>query len=156
MLALTLAEMRAIKQHFVERGRDPTDAELECLAQTWSEHCKHKIFAAPIEHTDARGHTELIEEGLVRRYIRGATDARAEARRAAGLDPEDEPFLVSVFHDNAGVVRCAARDHLVYKVETHNSPSALDPYGGAMTGIVGVNRDSFGTGRGADLLANVW
>ncbi|MFO0632470.1 MAG: hypothetical protein U0168_06440 [Nannocystaceae bacterium] len=63
---------------------------------------------------------------------------------------------MSVFHDNAGVVRFTDADHLVYKVETHNSPSALDPYGGAMTGIVGVNRDSFGTGLGADLLTNVW
>ncbi len=156
MLALTLAEMQAVQRHFIERGRDPTDAELECLAQTWSEHCKHKIFAAPIEHTDAGGHTTRIEEGLFKRFIRGATEAVAERRRAEGLDPEAEPFLVSVFHDNAGVVRCTDQDHLVYKVETHNSPSALDPYGGAMTGIVGVNRDSFGTGRGADLLANVW
>lgn len=156
MLALTLAEMQAIQRHFAERGRDPTDAELECLAQTWSEHCKHKIFAAPIEHTDAEGRTTVIEEGLFRRFIRGTTEAVAEARRRRGLDPEGEPFLVSVFHDNAGVVRATEQDHLVYKVETHNSPSALDPYGGAMTGIVGVNRDSFGTGRGADLLANVW
>ncbi len=156
MLALSLAEMQAIQRHFAERGRDPTDAELECLAQTWSEHCKHKIFAAPIEHTDAHGRTTVIEEGLFRRYVRGTTEAVDAARRSAGLDPEGAPFLVSVFHDNAGVVRCTDQDHLVYKVETHNSPSALAPYGGAMTGIVGVNRDSFGTGRGADLLANVW
>src|SRR6185436_3640708 len=78
------------------------------------------------------------------------------ARTASRVDPEGEDFLVSVFIDNAGVVRFTEQDHLVYKVETHNSPSALDPYGGAMTGIVGVNRDSFGTGLGADLLANVW
>ncbi len=156
MLALTLHEMQAIKAHFVERGRDPTDAELECLAQTWSEHCKHKIFAAPVELRDDHGRREVIEEGLFRRYIRGATEAVATRRQADGIDPPGEPFLVSVFHDNAGVVRLSEADHLVYKVETHNSPSALDPYGGAMTGIVGVNRDSFGTGRGAELLANVW
>ncbi|MEM7158749.1 MAG: AIR synthase-related protein [Myxococcota bacterium] len=156
MLALSLAEMKAIQAHFVERGRDPTDAELECLAQTWSEHCKHKIFAAPIDYTDAEGNREQIEEGLFKRYIRGTTEAVAQRRQREGLDPKDAPFLVSVFHDNAGVVRCSDADHIVYKVETHNSPSALDPYGGAMTGIVGVNRDSFGTGRGADLLANVW
>jgi len=155
VLALTVQEMRAIAAHFRERGRDPTDAELECLAQTWSEHCKHKIFASPIdvhEGSDVR----RIERGLFRTYIRGATEAIAEARLASGLDTADEPWLVSVFHDNAGVVRFTADDHLVYKVETHNSPSALDPYGGAMTGIVGVNRDSFGTGLGADLLTNVW
>ena len=156
MLALSLSEMKAIAAHFAERGRDPTDAELECIAQTWSEHCKHKIFSAPIELTEADGSVRTVEEGLFRRYIRGATAAVAEAREKAQVDPDDASFLVSVFHDNAGVVRFTEADHLVYKVETHNSPSALDPYGGAMTGIVGVNRDSFGTGRGADLLTNVW
>ncbi len=156
VLALTLAEMRAIQAHFVERGRDPTDAELECLAQTWSEHCKHKIFASPIAYTDPAGETRVIERGLFRSFVRAATEEVAAARGAAGCDPVGEEFLVSVFHDNAGVVRFTGEDHLVYKVETHNSPSALDPYGGAMTGIVGVNRDSFGTGLGADLLTNVW
>lgn len=156
MLALSLAEMQTIAAHFRGLGRDPTDAELECLAQTWSEHCKHKIFAAPIDFVEEDGSCTRIQEGLFRRYIRGATEAIAEAREASGVDAQGEPFLVSVFHDNAGVVRFTESDHLVYKVETHNSPSALDPYGGAMTGIVGVNRDSFGTGRGADLLTNVW
>lgn len=155
LLALSLVEMRAIAEHFRAVGRDPTDAELECLAQTWSEHCKHKIFAAPIEvATD--GEVRRIERGLFRTFVRGATERIAAERRASGLDTDAEPWLVSVFHDNAGVVRFSPDDHLVYKVETHNSPSALDPYGGAMTGIVGVNRDSFGTGRGADLLTNVW
>lgn len=155
VLALTLEEMRAIASHFRERGRDPTDAELECLAQTWSEHCKHKIFASPIDVHDG-GDVRRIERGLFRTFIRGATESVARARLESGLDTADAPWLVSVFHDNAGVVRFTADDHLVYKVETHNSPSALDPYGGAMTGIVGVNRDSFGTGLGADLLTNVW
>lgn len=148
LLALSLAEMREIRRHFTGLGRDPTDAELECLAQTWSEHCKHKIFAAPITYTGPDGQTREIERGLFKQYIRGATEAVAAAR--------GDDFLVSVFHDNAGVVRFTEADHLVYKVETHNSPSALDPYGGAMTGIVGVNRDSLGTGLGADLLTNVW
>ncbi len=157
VLALSLLEMRAIADHFRSLDRDPTDAELECIAQTWSEHCKHKIFAAPIEvHRGGGGGVRRIERGLFRTYVRGATEAIAAARIAAGLDTEDAPWLVSVFHDNAGVVRFTDVDHLVYKVETHNSPSALDPYGGAMTGIVGVNRDSFGTGLGADLLTNVW
>jgi phosphoribosylformylglycinamidine synthase subunit PurSL len=156
LLALSTAEMRAVQRHFSELGREPTDAELECLAQTWSEHCKHKIFAAPIEYTDPYGATKLLDRGLFKTFIAGATEAVASARKAQSLDAAGEDFLVSVFSDNAGVVRFTERDHLVYKVETHNSPSALDPYGGAMTGIVGVNRDSFGTGLGADLLANVW
>ena len=156
ILALSVVEMRAIQAHFTGISRDPTDAELECLAQTWSEHCKHKIFAAPIEYTDPTGKKQLLERGLFKTFIAGTTETIARARTAAHADPEGEDFLVSVFSDNAGVVRFTERDHLVYKVETHNSPSALDPYGGAMTGIVGVNRDSFGTGLGADLLANVW
>ncbi|TPV95802.1 MAG: phosphoribosylformylglycinamidine synthase [Myxococcales bacterium FL481] len=155
MLALSVAEMRVIQGHFADLGRDPTDAELECLAQTWSEHCKHKIFASPISYAEGGGDAELIETGLFRTHIRGCTEAIAAARESEGVDG-DAPFLVSVFHDNAGVVRFTEQDHLVFKVETHNSPSALDPYGGAMTGIVGVNRDSFGTGVGADLLTNVW
>lgn len=157
MLALSLAEMRAIAEYFKQEGRDPYDAELECFAQTWSEHCKHKIFASPIEYRAAADASpELIEEGIFSRYIRGATSKVARDRQEAGLDPKDESFLVSVFHDNAGVVRFSDTHHLAYKVETHNSPSALDPYGGSMTGIVGVNRDSYGTGRGAELLTNVW
>ena len=89
---------------------------------------------------------------IFRTYIRGTTRAVEEAIRAR----EGKSWLVSVFHDNAGVIEATERWHLVYKVETHNSPSALDPYGGAITGIVGVNRDPFGTGMGSDLLANTW
>ncbi|HEX4822748.1 MAG TPA: AIR synthase-related protein [Candidatus Polarisedimenticolaceae bacterium] len=154
LLALTLPEMRALRDHFRDAasdpgrtaaglGADPTDVEVECVAQTWSEHCKHKIFNATITYHEPGKTPEKIPS-LFATYIRGATKTIAS------------PWLVSVFHDNAGVVAFDDEDHLVYKVETHNSPSALDPYGGAMTGIVGVNRDPFGTGRGAELLANVW
>jgi phosphoribosylformylglycinamidine synthase len=162
LLALSLDEMRTIRDHFKRRQRDPgrqqldlpgspTDVELECLAQTWSEHCKHKIFNATIHYEDAGGPVQTIRS-LFDTYIKGATkqiDRAVRERDGAG-------WLVSVFHDNAGVVAFDEQRHLVYKVETHNSPSALDPYGGAITGIVGVNRDPFGTGLGADLLANVW
>jgi phosphoribosylformylglycinamidine synthase len=163
LLALNLAEMRAIRDHFVSaaahdpgRGRAeldhrPTDVELECLAQTWSEHCKHKIFQATIAHHDDRARPETIRS-LFSTYIRKATSEIDLAAR----ERDGRSWLVSVFHDNAGVVAFDDAMHLVYKVETHNSPSALDPYGGAITGIVGVNRDPFGTGIGADLLVNVW
>jgi phosphoribosylformylglycinamidine synthase len=161
LLALDLREMRAIRDHFRRRaedpartrlglGADPTDVELECLAQTWSEHCKHKIFNATIRYQHDEGAPETIDS-LFKSYIRRTTeeiDARLRERGGS--------WLVSVFHDNAGVVAFDDRIHLVYKVETHNSPSALDPYGGAITGIVGVNRDPFGTGIGAELLVNVW
>ncbi len=162
LLALSLDEMRAIRDHFLAAGADPrrrrlglgdrpTDVELECLAQTWSEHCKHKIFNATIRYREDGGAPEVIDS-LFQRYIRGATEAVVRALESGG----ESSWLVSVFHDNAGVVAFDDAIHLVYKVETHNSPSALDPYGGAITGIVGVNRDPFGTGRGADLIENVW
>ena len=162
LLALTLAEMKAVRDHFrgaakdhrrVEAGlsQNPTDVELECIAQTWSEHCKHKIFSATVTYREPGRPAETIRS-LFATYIRGATEAvDRDVVEATGRS-----WLVSVFHDNAGVVAFDDRDHLVYKVETHNSPSALDPYGGAITGIVGVNRDPFGTGRGSELAANVW
>jgi phosphoribosylformylglycinamidine synthase len=162
LLALTAEEMRTVRDFFVAaaksgRRRDaglteaPTDAELECLAQTWSEHCKHKIFNATITYREAGKAPEEIRS-LFKTCIRGTTEAVDAAIRAR----EGKSWLVSVFHDNAGVIAATAKYHLVYKVETHNSPSALDPFGGAITGIVGVNRDPFGTGLGADLLSNVW
>ena len=154
-LSLSLSEMEAIRayyqqSHVAARRRElglpasPTDAELECLAQTWSEHCKHKIFNATIHYSEG-GRTETVHS-LFDTCIRGATEKVAER-----VD-----WLISVFHDNAGVIRLDDTRNLVFKVETHNSPSALDPYGGAITGIVGVNRDPFGTGRGAALAVNVW
>jgi len=162
LLSLSLIEMTTIRDHFLGAGKEsarqaldlgpsPTDAELECLAQTWSEHCKHKIFNATITYSEGEGPPEIIDS-IFKRYIRGAT----EAIDRAILDRGEPSWLVSIFHDNAGVVALDDEKHLVFKVETHNSPSALDPYGGAITGIVGVNRDPFGTGRGADLLVNVW
>ena len=114
--------------------------ELEALAQTWSEHCKHKIFNAHINYTDEQGHIQAIDS-LFKTFI-----ARATEEIGQRVD-----WLVSVFHDNAGVIRLNEDWNLSMKVETHNTPSALDPYGGALTGIVGVNRDPFGTGKGCQL-----
>jgi phosphoribosylformylglycinamidine synthase len=158
VLALNLREMQTIRDYFKQpefldlrrqHGLDHriTDVELECLAQTWSEHCKHKIFNAKITYTDeTTGKTEVIDS-LFRTYIRRATD---EIRQAKG----EKDFCLSVFVDNAGVIRLNEKWNVAMKVETHNSPSALDPYGGALTGIVGVNRDPFGTGKGCLLVFN--
>jgi len=153
ILALTLDEMKAIQNYFRNAagrekfglGKNPTDVELEVLAQTWSEHCKHKIFDAKVCYVDENGKKEEIVS-LFKSYIKKSTSEISKK-----ID-----WLVSVFSDNAGVVAFNDKLDLVYKVETHNSPSALDPYGGAMTGIVGVNRDPMGTGQGANLLVNVW
>jgi len=155
VLALSLEEMKAIQAWFRARAEErralglprwPTDVELEAIAQTWSEHCKHKIFNARIDYMDEETGEQITIDSLFKTYIRRSTE---EIGR-------EKDWLLSVFHDNAGVIRFNDRLSLVYKVETHNSPSALDPYGGAMTGIVGVNRDPLGTGKGADLLINVW
>lgn len=162
LLALSLDEMHTIQRFYRREGASParadrglpnwpTDVELECLAQTWSEHCKHKIFAATIDYR-APGEAQRTIRSLFKTYVRGTT----EAIERELLARDGKSWLVSVFHDNAGVIAATDRHHLVYKVETHNSPSALDPYGGAITGIVGVNRDPFGTGIGSDLLTNVW
>lgn len=157
-LALNVTEMRVIRDWFqrpevmAQRREmllppDITDAELEVLAQTWSEHCKHKIFASLIHYTDQEsGITEDIDN-LYKTYIQNTTRLIREH-----LGKKD--FCLSVFKDNAGVVRFNETHDVCIKVETHNSPSALDPYGGALTGIVGVNRDPMGTGMGAELVCN--
>ncbi len=130
-LALDLASMRAIRDH----RSVVTDVELEALAQTWSEHCKHTIFADPLDE---------IKEGLYRKYIKGATKKI------------NKKFCVSVFTDNSGAIVFDKNYLVTHKVETHNTPSALDPFGGAITGIVGVNRDTIGFGLGAKPIANFY
>lgn len=139
-LALDLDSMQNIKKYFEKLGRNPTDIEIEALAQTWSEHCKHTIFANPIDN---------IKDGLYKTYIKGATNI---IRKKKGK----KDFCVSVFSDNSGGVAFDEDFLITHKVETHNSPSALDPFGGAITGIVGVNRDTLGFGLGAKPVANVY
>ena len=157
VLALTIDEMKVIKNYLknesVVRARKKvglsgriTDVELESLAQTWSEHCKHKIFNGLITYEDEQGTTTVIDS-LFDTCIKGSTK---EIRKELA----DNDWCLSVFVDNAGVIKFNDDFNLVFKVETHNSPSALDPYGGALTGIVGVNRDPFGTGKGAKLIFN--
>lgn len=138
-LALDKDYLEAIKQYFLEtEKRNPTDIELESIAQTWSEHCKHTIFASPIDE---------VKDGLYKHYIKRATN---DIRKAKG----DKDFCVSVFSDNAGGIIFDENWIITDKAETHNSPSALDPFGGAITGIVGVNRDCIGFGKGAKPIIN--
>ena len=157
VLALSLDEMKTLKEFFNNPGtiakrtalglpRNPTDVEIEMLAQTWSEHCKHKIFNGRILYEDKEAAQTEVIEGLFKTYIKKATDEAAKKIN----------WLVSVFEDNAGVVSFNEHLNVVAKVETHNSPSALEPYGGAMTGIVGVNRDPLGTGKGASPMFNLF
>ncbi|MBI5760717.1 MAG: phosphoribosylformylglycinamidine synthase subunit PurL [Planctomycetales bacterium] len=144
-LYLSLVEMQTIQRHFVEQGRDSTDAELETIAQTWSEHCSHKTLRGRVRYRDENGEQQF--ENLLKETVFAAT---SEIRRQLG----DDDWCVSVFQDNAGVVKFDERQHVCIKVETHNHPSALEPYGGANTGLGGVIRDPMGTGMGAKPLCN--
>jgi phosphoribosylformylglycinamidine synthase len=144
-LSCTLVEMETIQAHFRELGRDPTDAELESIAQTWSEHCSHKTLAGRIHYCDEQGERHF--ENMLKETIFAATQT---IRQRLG----EQDWCVSVFQDNAGVVRFNDEYNLAFKVETHNRPSALEPYGGANTGIGGVIRDTLGTGMGAKPICN--
>jgi phosphoribosylformylglycinamidine synthase subunit PurSL len=135
-LALSLAEIKAIRGHFADLGRDPTDCELETIAQTWSEHCSHKTLRGRIEFEG-----EVIDNLLKQTIFKATRDLKLD-------------WLVSVFEDNAGVVRFDDAFDVCFKVETHNHPSAIDPYGGANTGLGGVIRDPLGTGLGAKPICN--
>lgn len=140
-LSLNLNEMQTIQSHFAKLQRNPTDVELETIAQTWSEHCVHKTFKSIILYSEEGRETEQID-GLFPTYIQRATEEI------------DKPWCVSVFSDNAGIIEFDETFNLVFKVETHNHPSAIEPYGGAGTGIGGVIRDSLGTGLGAKPILN--
>lgn len=143
-LFLNINEMRAIKKHFKKLGRNPTDCELETIAQTWSEHCNHKTFRGDITYTMVQGRkkkTTRIRSLLKSTIMKATKEINA-------------PWCVSVFHDNSGIVKFDQDSHVCFKVETHNHPSALEPFGGANTGIGGVIRDCLGTGLGAKPIAN--
>jgi phosphoribosylformylglycinamidine synthase len=144
-LYLSLAEMRTIQAHFREIQREPTDAELETIAQTWSEHCSHKTLKGRITYRDPQGERRF--ENLLKETVFAAT---FQIRQNLG----QRDWCVSVFEDNAGVIRFDDQFNLAFKVETHNHPSALEPYGGANTGLGGVIRDCLGTGLGAKPICN--
>jgi len=135
-LYLSEEEMVAVQRYFQKAGRNPTDCELETTAQTWSEHCSHKTFKGIIRYNGKR------IDNLLRSTIMRVTDE---------LAPD---WCVSVFEDNAGIIKWDDDYNLCFKVETHNHPSALEPYGGAGTGIGGVIRDALGTGLGAKPICN--
>ena len=129
-------ELQAIIAYFQRQGRNPTDVELETLAQTWSEHCVHKTFKGRIKFG------EVTIDNLLKNTIMKVTEEL------------NKPWCLSVFEDNAGVIDFDGRWALCFKVETHNHPSAVEPYGGAATGIGGVVRDPLGTGLGAKPILN--
>ncbi len=139
-LFLNLVEMQTIQKYYQELGREPTDIELESIAQTWSEHCLHKTLKSSV---DMLINCEQVHfDDLLKDTVFKATKQL------------DKDWCISVFADNAGVVEFDEDSAICFKVETHNHPSALDPYGGAATGLSGVIRDPMGTGLGARPIAN--
>jgi phosphoribosylformylglycinamidine synthase len=170
-LFLNLNEMRAIQQHYRSLARDPTDVELETLAQTWSEHCVHKTLKSAVEVVDENGKSLRHYKNLIKETIFASTMTLIERRRDEETKRQSDPsstsslrdsvspslpsdFCLSVFKDNAGVIAFDDVDAVCFKVETHNRPSAIEPYGGAATGIGGCIRDVLGTGLGARPIAN--
>ncbi len=149
-LFLSVEEMKAIQRYFKKLGRNPTDCELETIAQTWSEHCKHKTFRGKIEYV------EIKEKGK-RKKEKGKKIKINNLLKSTIMKVTKElnkPWCVSVFHDNSGIIRFDEDNNICFKVETHNHPSALEPYGGAGTGMGGVIRDALGTGLGAKPIIN--
>jgi len=139
-LFLSLVEMQTIQEHYRQEGREPTDVELETIAQTWSEHCVHKTLRSSVD-MELNGQRIHFDNLLKETVFKATKDL-------------DKDWCISVFADNAGVVEFDDDIAVCFKVETHNHPSALDPYGGAATGIGGVIRDPMGTGMGAKPIAN--
>jgi phosphoribosylformylglycinamidine synthase len=145
VLFLSLEEMQAIRDEFRRLEREPTDVELETLAQTWSEHCQHKAFKAKIHYVCQGGLPRVLPKdepppppyeetirGLLPTYIRAATEQLSR------------DWVLSAFVDNAGIIEFDDEFAVSFKVETHNHPSALEPFGGANTGVGGVIRDVIG------------
>ncbi|MGQ9651046.1 MAG: phosphoribosylformylglycinamidine synthase subunit PurS [Phycisphaerae bacterium] len=159
-LFLSLDEMKAIQDYYRTLGRDPTDLELEMFAQTWSEHCVHKTLKSAVRYrgtafpktssapqkTLPDGTVEVCYENLLRDTVARATNDLTGSGRVN--------WCLSVFKDNAGVIEFDKDYAVAFKVETHNHPSAIEPYGGAATGIGGCIRDVMGVGLGAKPIAN--
>ncbi len=144
-LSLSLDDMLEIKNVYAaDLRREPTDVELEVIAQTWSEHCKHRIFGARIEHVGPDGQTEVIHS-LFKTFIKDVTDE---------IRTRKPDFVVAAFDDNAGFITLDDELAVCLKVETHNHPSAIEPYAGANTGLGGVIRDILGAGKGAKPIAS--
>ncbi|MDD5069744.1 MAG: phosphoribosylformylglycinamidine synthase subunit PurL [Candidatus Omnitrophica bacterium] len=146
-LSLSLEEMRIIKKYFTEKKRNPTDCELEQIAVLWSEHCAHKTFRGLIDYQECNDKGEVTSQETIPSLLKTTIMKATKEIASSGC--------VSVFDDNSGIVKFDDTNNICCKVETHNHPSSLEPYGGAATGIGGVIRDILGTGCGARPFASL-
>ena len=143
-LSLSVDDMIEIQLYYASAmRREPTDVELECIAQTWSEHCKHRIFGARIEHSGPQG--DEVIDSLFKTFIKAVTERIMEKKPG---------FVLGCFVDNAGFIKLDDEQAICLKLETHNHPSAIEPYAGANTGLGGVIRDILGAGKGAKPIAS--
>jgi phosphoribosylformylglycinamidine synthase len=152
-LYLNVHEMRTIQSYFKKLKRNPTDCELETIAQTWSEHCVHKTFRGLIDYKE-KGVRRLPGARFVKKLGSKKIHNLLKSTIAKVTTELKKPYCVSVFKDNSGIIKFDDEYNVCFKVETHNHPSALEPYGGANTGIGGVIRDPMGTGMGAKPILN--
>ncbi|MCK9574338.1 MAG: phosphoribosylformylglycinamidine synthase subunit PurS, partial [Candidatus Omnitrophica bacterium] len=146
-LSLSLEEMKIIKGYFKKNKRNPTDCELETIATLWSEHCAHKTFRGIIEYEEKDSLSKTIKKSTIDNLLKTTVMKATNEIKSSNC--------VSVFHDNSGVVKFDKDFNICFKVETHNHPSSLEPYGGASTGIGGVIRDILGTGLAAKPFASI-
>lgn len=157
-LFLNLTEMRAIKHYFKRLGRNPTDIELETIAQTWSEHCWHKTFRGRIKYTEEIRNSKLETLNKFKvpnpKFKTKTINNLLKSTIMKVTKELNKPWCISVFEDNSGVIKFDEKNNVCFKVETHNHPSALEPFGGANTGVGGVIRDPLGTGLGAKPILN--
>ncbi|MDD5195340.1 MAG: AIR synthase-related protein, partial [Candidatus Omnitrophica bacterium] len=145
-LSLSLDEMKIIQSFFRKLKRNPTDCELETIATLWSEHCGHKTFRGIIKYQEKDHRLKTVKKATINSLL------KSTIMKATGEINKSE--CVSVFSDNSGVVKFDKDYNICFKVETHNHPSSLEPYGGASTGIGGVIRDILGTGCSAKPFAS--
>ena len=143
--ALDVVEMQAVQRYFEKAGRDPTDVEFETIAQTWSEHCVHKTFKARIEvNRDAGTQVDMRDVSTCVPVYLSTIDSLIKTYLKSATDEIHAPWVISAFVDNAGIIEFDDTFEISFKVETHNHPSAIEPFGGANTGVGGVIRDILG------------
>lgn len=151
-LALNEKDIPIIREYFMredvlkkrkEIGLNlPTDVELEYISQARSDHCNHNTFRGLFRYRNLLTGETLVLDNLFKTCIEMPTLKIKQKK----------DWVISVLWDNAGVGKFDDTYYYTIKGETHNSPSTMEAYGGALTGIVGVYRDPLGTGKGSKVI----
>jgi phosphoribosylformylglycinamidine synthase len=155
-LALQKSDIPVIREYFLRKDvlaerktvhlDLPTDVELEYISQARSDHCNHNTFRGLFKYHDLATGRKVTADNLFKTCIEEPTLKIKEQK----------DWVVSVLWDNAGVARFNENNNYTITGETHNSPSNMEAYGGAITGIVGIYRDPMGTGKGSRLILGMY